>query len=574
MKKILILAISTIVCYSLSAQDDFDDFKADFDKFKEETEKEYDNFREQCNAEYAQFLKEAWEAFDRMPGVQKPKDQKRLPQDIIDKLEKGGQSKAAGTKGKASKKGVKISVDEVVEASQMTREVSRPEPVGGFMFFDKIVKKLKKAKDEILRAVRKEDRKELKQGFKPEARQEIKQEARQEIKQEAKQEVQVVQEETLEEDVADLPGELLTFEFYGTPMSIHTGPIKKKLTLASASNEAVGAAWETCSSPQYNVLIAECLELRNEYHLCDWAYLQMIKAMADAYLGTDTNESVFLTAFIYCQSGYQMRLAQSDGRLILLYATAHGIYDQSYYTIGGLRFYPFAQNGTPDRIQICNHAFPKEQAMSLLVPEEPMFAQVKPQVRTIESKAFPDMSITVSVNKNLLDFFTSYPTSNLNNDFLTRWAMYANTPLDDDVKAQVYPVLREKLKGLSESEAASKLLSLLQSGLVYRYDEDVWGEDRAFFAEETLFYPYADCEDRSILFSRLVRDVLGLKAVLIYYPNHLATAVHFNQTINGDYVLIGNERYMICDPTNYVAAPGVTMQGMDNATAKVIMLNN
>ena len=61
MKKILILAISTIVCYSLSAQDDFDDFKADFDKFKEETEKEYDNFREQCNAEYAQFLKEAWE---------------------------------------------------------------------------------------------------------------------------------------------------------------------------------------------------------------------------------------------------------------------------------------------------------------------------------------------------------------------------------------------------------------------------------------------------------------------------------------------------------------------------------
>jgi hypothetical protein len=62
--------------------------------------------------------------------------------------------------------------------------------------------------------------------------------------------------------------------------------------------------------------------------------------------------------------------------------------------------------------------------------------------------------------------------------------------------------------------------------------------------------------------------------VLIYYPNHLASAVCFNEEITGDYVQLGKDRYMIRDPTNYVAAPGVTMEGMDNSLAKVIMLEN
>ena len=125
-----------IVCLGVQAQD-FDDFAKDFDKFKEETEKEYDDFREQCNAEYAQFLKEAWEAFDELPGVKKPKDQQRLPQDVVDKLQKGGDARSAKPKGKAAKKDVEIRVGEVVTASQLQEGVKRPEPVGRFLFFGK-----------------------------------------------------------------------------------------------------------------------------------------------------------------------------------------------------------------------------------------------------------------------------------------------------------------------------------------------------------------------------------------------------------------------------------------------------
>ena len=157
---------------------------------------------------------------------------------------------------------------------------------------------------------------------------------------------------------------------------------------------------------------------------------------------------------------------------------------------------------------------------------------------------------------------------------MTRWAFYANTPLDARLSKQIYPALRTQLQGLSEAEAVGRLLNLVQTGLEYGYDDEVWGDDRAFFAEESLFYPYCDCEDRSILFTRLVRDLLGLKCILVYYPGHLASAVCFNQHVAGDYIELGGKRFVIADAT-YVNAPvGATMPKMDNSTAKVIMPEN
>ena len=115
-------------------------------------------------------------------------------------------------------------------------------------------------------------------------------------------------------------------------------------------------------------------------------------------------------------------------------------------------------------------------------------------------------------------------------------------------------------------------MNWVQTAFVYEYDDKVWGHDRAFFPEESLFYPYCDCEDRSILFTRLVRDLLGLKCILIYYPGHLASAVKFTESVQGDYIQLNGNRFVVCDAT-YIGAPiGHTMPGVDNKTATVILL--
>jgi hypothetical protein len=155
---------------------------------------------------------------------------------------------------------------------------------------------------------------------------------------------------------------------------------------------------------------------------------------------------------------------------------------------------------------------------------------------------------------------------------MTRWAVYANTPLDKSIKNTLYPSLKQAVEGMSERDAVNKILNFVQTAFVYEYDDEIWGHDRAFFAAETLHYPYADCEDRSILFSRLVRDLLGLDVVLLYYPGHLATAVAFSQDVHGDYLTYKNRKYIVCDPT-YIGAPlGRTMPGMNNQEAQVIVL--
>ena len=155
---------------------------------------------------------------------------------------------------------------------------------------------------------------------------------------------------------------------------------------------------------------------------------------------------------------------------------------------------------------------------------------------------------------------------------MTRWAMYANTPLCAEVRDELYPQLKRAVTGVSEQMAVEKLLNWVQTAFVYEYDDKVWGGNRAFFPDETLYYPYCDCEDRSILFTRLVRDLLGLKCILIYYPGHIAAAVSFTQPVTGDYIQTGGRRFTVCDPTYIVAPVGRTMPKMNNASAKVIIL--
>lgn len=192
--------------------------------------------------------------------------------------------------------------------------------------------------------------------------------------------------------------------------------------------------------------------------------------------------------------------------------------------------------------------------------------------RTLTSKRYPEMSVRVSVNKNLLSFFNSYPTSEVGGNFMTRWAMYANTPICKEAQNELYPQLKSHLSGYSQLEAVERLLNWIQTAFVYEYDDKVWGGDRAFFPDETLYYPCCDCEDRSILFTRLVRDLLGLRCILIYYPGHLASAVNFTNPVNGDYINVNGNKFVVCDPTYIGASVGHTMPDMDNNSAKVIIL--
>ena len=264
-----------------------------------------------------------------------------------------------------------------------------------------------------------------------------------------------------------------------------------------------------------------------------------------------------------------MRLGLDHNGLTMLFGTNHQIYNRPYFSIDGDYYYPL--NGGSDHMQIANFGFPKEKNLSLAVNHEPVLNRKETGSRQFMSKRYKT-SASSAVNANLVSFFATYPSSQLDNNPLTRWAMYANAPIDASIKAGLYPALEKAMQGMSYPEAADMLLDFVQTAFVYEYDDKVWGADRVFFAEESLHYPYCDCEDRSILYSRLVRDLLGLDVILVYYPGHLATAIRLNDSVPGDYIVLDSQKYLVCDPTYIGATIGMTMPGMDNKTAKVILL--
>lgn len=363
------------------------------------------------------------------------------------------------------------------------------------------------------------------------------------------------------------------FTFFGTTSEVRVD--KKELFRLNAVNEnAIADAWLKLSTERYTNLIYDCLQIRKERDLCDWAYLQMLHSMANAVCGRGTDESTLLMAYVYCQSGYKMRLSiGGDGKLYMMFASDHVIYNWNYYYIDGEKFYAF--NNKNGQVNICVQEYPNEKAMSLNVTKEQKFDMSAAAPSSHQSKRDEDMRVTMTANRNMLDFYTSYPTSKIGDNDVSRWALYANTPMTESVKKQVYPSLKAAIADCDQWTAVNKILNFVQTGFVYEYDDKVWGCDRAFFPEESLHYPYCDCEDRSILFTRIVRDLLDLKCILIFYPGHLASAVEFTEgTPSGDYIALNGRRFFIADGTivGYGAPVGTTMSGMDNKTAKVLLL--
>ena len=359
-----------------------------------------------------------------------------------------------------------------------------------------------------------------------------------------------------------------SFSYMGTTCEVRL-PKDLNIRMSGCESCMIATIWKQLATNAMDNTIRDFLALRLKMQLCDWAYLNLIDTFAKAFCGHG-NEAVIMAAFIYSKSGYKMRLGRYCEKLYLLYGSKHGIYEKGYIVIEGINYYPL--DDKVERMEISDFSFPQEQSMSLYIENAQKFTIRPSAKRKLASEQYHDVTIDSQVNLNLIQFYNTYPSSEVNGNFMTRWKMYADTPMDESVSQMLYPDIKNKIEGLSDVQAVNQILNWVQTAFQYEYDDKVWGHDRAFFAEETLYYPYCDCEDRAILFTRLVRDLLGLKCILVYYPGHLASAVCLKQQVNGDYISLDGDVYTICDPT-YIGAPvGITMPEMDNRSAKVIKL--
>ena len=353
------------------------------------------------------------------------------------------------------------------------------------------------------------------------------------------------------------------FPFFNTDCKVTLNDALR-FSLPDISEQTVANTWKKLSSNQYNALLNDLLTLRDKLNLSDWGYYQLIKTVSEKFLGTGSNEAVLMQMFALTQSGYKVRIARAGNKLALLIPFKETIYEYTYLNIGGVKYYIVNKELKGQSFSMCNQEFPKEQFFSWQT-NQPKLTEKLNTPKKFTSKVVSDINVSVQTNQSLIDYYNTYPLS-------SQWNLYTRAGLSETVKQTFYPALKRAIAGKSNPEAAEILLRFLQTTFDYKTDDQQFGYERPFFADENFFYPYNNCKDRAILYCLLVKELLGLNAVLLEYSAHLATAVHFPENVEGDYLTVNGKKYIVCDPTYIGASIGMTMPDCKKEKANVVTI--
>ncbi|MBO4441746.1 hypothetical protein J5834_06470, partial [bacterium] len=91
-----------------------------------------------------------------------------------------------------------------------------------------------------------------------------------------------------------------------------------RFSLPNVSEVSVSEVWKKLSSEDFDVLLADCLDLKEDLRLGDWGYIDILRTMSEHFLGVGSNEAVLLQMYVLAQSGYKVRIARTGNKLVLL----------------------------------------------------------------------------------------------------------------------------------------------------------------------------------------------------------------------------------------------------------------
>ena len=337
--------------------------------------------------------------------------------------------------------------------------------------------------------------------------------------------------------------------------------LKGVCSIGNMRENAIADAYEAMCKADYKALVDDCRKVKKELNLNDWGIFLFVRE-ASKTLCTDENAAVVMQQFLLNELGYKSKMARrADRNQMLLFVAADcQVYGHPYFTKDGLNYYNLTSNESC-QFYMCQEDSPKAKGkLNMQVNHAP--ALNAGMVNSVHKNRSGSVAVSVDVPKSLMEFYGSMPQCD--------YSVYVNAEVNPSVASKVLSTLAPLVNGKSEAEAANLLINFVQTGFQYATDQEQFGYEKPFFVEELFYYPYCDCEDRSVLYSYLVRNLLKLDVVLLDYPNHIATAVCFNENVSGDFVTVGGKKYVVCDPTYIGASIGKAMPQFKNVAAKVL----
>lgn len=356
----------------------------------------------------------------------------------------------------------------------------------------------------------------------------------------------------------------VTLGFYGMELNVVSA---NPCSLSSIAHQDIAKVWKAYQedSAIKNAMLS-LTQLMKDYRLNDWFMYELVSKYAAQVLHNATSSAqVLLEHYMLVNMGYDVRLASTNARLLLLIPFNQQVYERSYLVLDGKKYYIFGEDSKKiqtSSLYTCE--LPKEvdkgRGLNLVLGKRGLGIISSNQ----HHYQLTDGSIQVqgTVNTGTMEALRHYPQMDV--------VYYAISVVNPVFREELLAQIKPQIVGLSQRDAANKLLHFVQYAFDYATDQEQFGYEKPYFLEENFYYPKNDCEDRAVLYATLVHELLGLDVHLVQYPGHECTAVHFtDNVVTGDGYEYQGKTYLICDPTYIGASIGCCMPNFRSVKPKI-----
>ncbi len=349
----------------------------------------------------------------------------------------------------------------------------------------------------------------------------------------------------------------LRVDFYGNPLDVSFDPAWRRYRSGGqASSQAMSAFWTMMSGSRYAQTLQTIDKASQRLKLDDWGRVSLWRAVAQSLQPGRKTEQRLLLWYFLIKSGYDVRLGYAGNDVYLFVAVQQPVYATKFTRVGEQTYYAVLADDRGDsigRFYTYEANYPvKLKALDISSAAIGFTREVRAERSLSFDYKGQAVRLSVPYDRSLVEYLEGFPQS--------EFALYFDTDGSSILRHSLLAELRKYTAQMKEQEAVNFLLAFVQRAFAYKTDNDQFGREKYFFIEESLYFPYNDCEDRSVLFAWLVRELVGLKVIGLLYPGHMTTAVALTQPGSGmSYVDHHGQRFVIADPTYIGATVGMAM---------------
>ena len=357
----------------------------------------------------------------------------------------------------------------------------------------------------------------------------------------------------------------VSLDFFGTSFSVNFDQQLSQLPkIMKIGPEAVKNSYDFLRNTNYPAVLEQLADICRQMNLNDWDYYCLINEFCESITDNPNLQKV-MSWFLLLESNFKVKIGYFNDSLAILFTAAQTIYRTPWFNINGERYY--AINYKYDSINTYNTDYFKGYKCLNIFHEKPLVLE---ELKRDKSITFPYMgktySIQVSFDQHYVDYYTKCPMIPI--DFY--FALPVSSTFKESVEINIAPYLQNK----NTLESLHFLLSLVQYGFNYKTNEKQFKHEKYMVPEEMLFYNNSDCDDRTILFSYFVNELLHKNIIALDFNGHICPAVELTDSeIKGNLIYNGKE-YIVCDPSYPGAPPGVILPPFKIKNSVIIDFNS